>query len=207
MNIQRVKPLVGFKNRKDPTLPEYIQTSLPSCERRFFNQMKSRLTWIKMMGGEKSDEQLMIQSRTLRTGLPTGWLVFIDDVTADRSSQMDSEVVKTVCSNSAKCYETNGQIFREQMDDYSKHTVKAAEDFLKEKKWNNLQWKAQSSDFNPTEQLFSYCKKSWRQKGPETSRNMRWLQWRAGKASSYRNLRIWCPWAPDYKQSLSAKDK
>lgn len=44
-------------------------------------------------------------------------------------------------------------------------------------------------------------------KDPQTSSNSRWLQWRPGKASPGRKLRIWwCPWAPDYRQSLTAKD-
>lgn len=45
----------------------------------------------------------------------TGSLVFIDEMTADRSSKINSEVERATCSHSAKCYRT-GQHFKEQVD-------------------------------------------------------------------------------------------
>ncbi len=68
----------------------------------------------------------------------TGLLVFIDDVTEDRSSRKNSEVYRDILSaqiqpNAAKLI---GQRFIVQMDDDPKHTAKATLEFLKIKKWN-----------------------------------------------------------------------
>ncbi|MEE6496291.1 hypothetical protein FKM82_002289 [Ascaphus truei] len=72
----------------------------------------------------------------------TGSLVFIDDVTEDRSSRMISEVYRDILSaqiqpNSAKLI---GRRFTCQMDNDPKHTAKATQEFFKAKKWNILQW-------------------------------------------------------------------
>ncbi len=68
----------------------------------------------------------------------TGLLVFSDDVTEDRRSQMNSEVYRDILSdqiqtNGAKLI---GQRFIVQMDDDPKHTgtAKATQEFLKVKK-------------------------------------------------------------------------
>ncbi len=66
----------------------------------------------------------------------TGLLVFINDVTEDRSSQMNSEVYRDILSaqiqpNGAKLI---GQCFIVHMDDDPKHTAKTTQEFLKEKK-------------------------------------------------------------------------
>ena len=81
---------------------------------RFFGQMKPRQTWVRMMGREESKEereQLGIQSiscvqhggggivalaRVAANG--TGSLLTIDDVTADRSVKMNSEVRRVILS-------------------------------------------------------------------------------------------------------------
>ena len=60
----------------------------------------------------------------------TGSLGFIDNVTVDRSSRMNSEVYRAVLSaqiqsNAAKLI---GQRFTVQMDNNPKHTVKAAQE-------------------------------------------------------------------------------
>ncbi len=65
----------------------------------------------------------------------TGLLVFIDDVTEDRSSRMNSEVYRYILSaqiqsNAAKVI---GRCFIVQMDDDPKHTAKATQEFLKVK--------------------------------------------------------------------------
>ncbi|MEE6525044.1 hypothetical protein FKM82_024826 [Ascaphus truei] len=68
----------------------------------------------------------------------TGSLVFIDDVTEDGSSRMNSEVYRDILSaqiqpNSAKLI---GRRFILQMDNDPKHTAKATQTFFKAKKWN-----------------------------------------------------------------------
>ncbi len=66
----------------------------------------------------------------------TGLLVFIDDVTEDRSSWMNSEVYRDILSaqiqpNAAKLI---GRRFIVQMDNDTKHTAKATHEFLNVKK-------------------------------------------------------------------------
>ena len=87
----------------------------------------------------------------------TGTLVFIDDVTQDRSSPMNSEVFRDILSaqiqvNAAKLI---GRRFIIQMDNDPKHTAKATQEFIKAKKWNILEWPSQSPDLNPIEQHFT----------------------------------------------------
>ena len=66
----------------------------------------------------------------------TGSLLFIDDVTADKSSRMNSEVFGAILSahiqpNASKLI---GRSFTMQMDNDLKHTAKATKEFLKAKK-------------------------------------------------------------------------
>uniref|UniRef100_A0A8C4S635 Transposase Tc1-like domain-containing protein n=1 Tax=Erpetoichthys calabaricus TaxID=27687 RepID=A0A8C4S635_ERPCA len=70
----------------------------------------------------------------------TGTLVFIDDVTQDRSSRMNSEVFRDILSaqiqlNAVKLI---GRRFMIQMDNDPKHTAKATQDFIKAKSGNFL---------------------------------------------------------------------
>ena len=62
----------------------------------------------------------------------TGSVVFIDDVTADKSSRMNSEVFRAILSaqiqpNASKLIKRH---FRVQMDNDLKHTAKATQYFL-----------------------------------------------------------------------------
>ncbi len=66
----------------------------------------------------------------------TGLLVFIDGVTEDRSSWMNSEVYRDILSAQIQ---SNGAMligrhFIVQMDDDPKHTAKVTQEFLKVKK-------------------------------------------------------------------------
>ncbi|KAG2467810.1 TCB1 transposase, partial [Polypterus senegalus] len=94
----------------------------------------------------------------------TGTLVFIDDVTQDRSSRMNSEVFRDILSahiqlNSVKLI---GRRFMIQMDNDPKHTAKATQDFIKAKKLNILALPSQSPDINPIEHAFHLLKtKLW----------------------------------------------
>ncbi len=65
----------------------------------------------------------------------TGLLVFINDVTEDRSSQMNSEVYRDILSAQIQPSGAQliGQCFIVQMDDDPKHTAKRTQEFLKEK--------------------------------------------------------------------------
>ncbi len=88
-------------------------------------------------------------------------LLLFSDVTEDRSSRINSEVYRDILSaqiqsNGAKLI---GRCFIVQMDDDPKHTAKATQEFLKEKKWIILQWPSQSPDLNLIELHFT----RWRQ--------------------------------------------
>ncbi len=85
----------------------------------------------------------------------TGLLVFIDDVTNDRNSGLNSEVYRDILStqiqsNGAKLI---GQHFIVQMDDDPNHTAKTTQEFLMVKMWNILQWPNQSLNLNLIEHV------------------------------------------------------
>ena len=72
----------------------------------------------------------------------TGSLVFIDDVTANKSSRRNSEVFRAILLSAhiqPNASELIGRRFTVQMDNDLKHTTKA-KSFFKEKKWNVMQW-------------------------------------------------------------------
>lgn len=87
----------------------YITVTLKNGKAR--KQMKPRRTCIRMMGGETCGEgkkQLMVRSiwwdqcygMDMYGCCGTQSLVFIDDVTADRSKRMNSLVYKPECNTS-----------------------------------------------------------------------------------------------------------
>ena len=80
----------------------------------------------------------------------TGSLVFIDDVTADKSSRMNSEVFRAILSAHIQpnASELIGRRFTVQMDNDPEQTAKATKEFFKAKKWNVMQWPSQSPDLN-----------------------------------------------------------
>ncbi len=65
----------------------------------------------------------------------TGSLVFIDDVTADKSSRMNSEVFRAILSAHIQPMLQNslGRRFTVQMDNDPKHTAKATKSFWRER--------------------------------------------------------------------------
>lgn len=105
----------------------------------------------------------------------TGSLVFIDDVTEDRSSRMNSKVYRDILSaqikpNAAKLI---GRHFTVQMDNDPKHTAKATQEFFKEKKWNILQWPSQSPDLNPIEHAFHLLKAKLKAERPANKQQLK----------------------------------
>lgn len=105
----------------------------------------------------------------------TGSPVFIDDVTTDKCSRMNSEVYKDILSaqiqpNSEKLIERR---FTTQMDNDPKRTAKATKAFIKAKKWNVLQWPRQSPDLNPIEHAFHLLKTRLKAERPENKQELK----------------------------------
>ena len=104
----------------------------------------------------------------------TGSLVFIDDVTADKSSRMNSEVFRAILSAHIQpnASELIGRRFTVQMDNDLKHTAKATKEFFKAKKWNVMQWPSQSPDLNPIEHAFHLLKTKLKGKCPKNKQEL-----------------------------------
>ncbi len=105
----------------------------------------------------------------------TGSLVFIDDVTADKSSRMNSEVFRAILSAHIQpnASELIGRRFTVQMDNDPKHTAKATKEFLKGKKWTVMQWPRQSPDPNPIEHAFHLLKTKLKGKRPKNKQELK----------------------------------
>uniref|UniRef100_A0A8C5Q4E8 Transposase n=1 Tax=Leptobrachium leishanense TaxID=445787 RepID=A0A8C5Q4E8_9ANUR len=105
----------------------------------------------------------------------TGSLVFIDDVTADKSSRMNSEVFQAILSahTQPNAAELIGRRFTVQMDNDPKHTAKATKEFLKGQKWNVKQWPSQSPDLNPIEHAFHLLKTKLKGKCPKNKQELK----------------------------------
>ncbi len=105
----------------------------------------------------------------------TGSLVFIDDVTADKSSRMNSEVFRVILSAHIQpnASELIGRRFTVQMENDPKHTAKATKEFLKGKKWTVMQWPNQSPDLNPIEHVFHLLKTKLKGKCPKNKQELK----------------------------------
>ncbi len=105
----------------------------------------------------------------------TGSLVFIDDVTADKSSRMNSEVFRAILSAHIQpnASELIGRCFTVQMDNDPKHTAKATKEFLKGKKWTVMRWPSQSPDLNPIEHAFHLLKTKLKGKCPKNKQELK----------------------------------
>ena len=96
----------------------------------------------------------------------TGSLVFIDDVTADKSSRMNSEVFRAILSAhiqpNASEWTMNRSILQKQ-----------PKSFFKAKKWNVMQWPRQSPDLNPIEHAFHLLKTKLKGKFPKNKQELK----------------------------------
>ncbi len=99
----------------------------------------------------------------------------IDDVTADKSSRMNSEVFRAILSAPIQpnASELIGRRFTVQMDNDPKHTAKATKEFLKGKKWTVMQWPSQSPDLNPIEHAFHLLKTKLKGKCPKNKQELK----------------------------------
>ncbi len=190
----RCKPLVSLKNRKARL--EFAKRhlkSLHSSGTTSYGQMRPRSTCTRVMGREEygeGKELLMILSIpphqwsmvvvvswrwACMAASGTGSLVFIDDVTADKSSRMNSEVFRAILSAHIQpnASELIGRRFTVQMDNDPKHTAKATKEFLKGKKWTVMQWPSQSPDLNPIEHAFHLLKTKLKGKCPKNKQELK----------------------------------
>ncbi len=105
------------------------------------------------------------------TASGTGSLVFIDDVTADKSSRINSEVFRAILSAHIQpnASELIGRCFTVQMDNDPKHTAKATKEFLKGKKWTVMQ----SPDLNPIEHAVHLLKTKLKGKCPKNKQELK----------------------------------
>lgn len=105
----------------------------------------------------------------------TGSLVFIDDVTADRSRTMNSEVYRNILSAQIKPNASKliGRHFIMQQDNDPKHTARATKGFLMAKKWKILDWPSQSPDLNPIEHAFYMLKRRLKAISPRNKQELK----------------------------------
>lgn len=82
--------------------------------------------------------------------------MFVDDVTADGSSRMNSDVYRVILSAQSQpdAAELIIWCFTVIMDNNPKHPVKTTQELLKVKTWSILQWPCQTHVPSPTEHAF-----------------------------------------------------
>uniref|UniRef100_A0A8C5M9G9 Transposase n=1 Tax=Leptobrachium leishanense TaxID=445787 RepID=A0A8C5M9G9_9ANUR len=189
----RRKPLVSLKNRKARlefakqhlTKPSQFWNKILWTDETKINLYQSdgkRRVWRRK--GTAHDPKHTTSSVKLGGGSVMAWafmaangtgsLVFID-VTADKSSRMNSEVFQAILSTHIQpnAVELIGRRFTVQMDNDSKHIAKATKEFLKGQKWNVMQWPSQSPDLNPSEHAFHLLKTKLKGKCPKNKQELK----------------------------------
>uniref|UniRef100_A0A8C5QBF4 Transposase n=1 Tax=Leptobrachium leishanense TaxID=445787 RepID=A0A8C5QBF4_9ANUR len=190
----RCKPLVSLKNRKarlefakqHETKPSQFWNKILWTDETKINLYQSdgkRRVWRKK--GTAHDPKHTTSSVKHGGGSVIAWacmaangtgsLVFIDDVTADKRSRMNSEVFRAILSAHIQpnAAELIGRRFTVQMDNDPKHTAKATKGFLKGQKWNVMQWPSQSPDLNPIEHAFHLLKTKLKGKCPKNKQELK----------------------------------
>lgn len=119
-------------------------------------------------------------------------LVFIDDMTVDKSRSMNSDTVLGYTSNAPN---PTGQSFTVQMD--PKHSLKATQDLFKVKKYNTVQWPRQSPDPNPIVHAFHLLKT----KRPKDMQELRTAARPVRTSPEKKSNDWWCLWAPNVRQN------
>ena len=111
----------------------------------------------------------------------TGSFIFIDYVTHDGSSRINSEVYSNILFANLKRDGTtlNERSLIMQEDNDPKHTAKTTKVFIRVRKRKVLEWPSQSADLNPIEHAFYLLKRKL--KG-ETPQNKQQLKEAAAKA-------------------------
>ena len=99
-----------------------------------------------------------------------GSLIYIEDLTQDWSSRMNSEVYKNILSanlqgNASKLI---GNYLIVQQDNDPKHTAHIKE-FIREKKWKVLDWPNQTPDVYQIDHAFHLLKRTLKGNSPETN--------------------------------------
>lgn len=77
------------------------------------------------------------------------------------------------------------------MDNDSKHTAEATQEFMKATKLNNLQWPSQSPDLNPIEHAFHLLKTRLQTERPTNNQALKAAAVKAGKALRRRTPSVW----------------
>ncbi len=113
---------------QDQLVPEWWEEKSMEKERKLLMILSNTTSSVKHGGGSVMAWACMAASGT-------GSLVFIDDVTADKSSRMNSEVFRAILSAHIQpnASELIGRRFTVQMDNDPKHTAKQPKSFWRER--------------------------------------------------------------------------